>query len=94
MDFIGNENLKLMYRELMAKEEERLSLLSHLLSQTSEMLEQRDVRRLGDILRDYLDHKSLLDHYFLEAPLNDCGYSESEIKAEIERLNSLTSCSI
>ncbi len=73
-------NEKIRYIDYSCKNDETLLLVANLLVQTGKALESDDVRRIGDLIRDYMNEKILIDHYFWGRSLRLCSYSDSEIK--------------
>jgi len=71
---------RICYIDSSSKNDETLLLIANLLAQTGQPLEADDVRRVGDLIRDYLNKKILIDHYFWDRSLRLCMLSEREIK--------------
>lgn len=84
-----NKNIKeevIRYCDLSAPEDERLELLGSLLLQIKGEMEEKEARRVGEFIHNYLNRKKALDHYFFNRTLrkNEEGELSSELQAELE----------
>lgn len=83
----NRDDLKsIQYCDLATGEDLKLRLIANLLLQAGVSLEADDAQEIGNTIRDYINKRMLLDHYFWGRAIPEKYLSEHEKLKELSRI--------